>query len=142
MVTFQVDDVTPAAEKLGTRPLASLFPDALAVGPGPEVVAPDGVHPLLSAVGRAFADHRPLVLSPDAVWLTILQGVAQHVKLKAEELRPLLVNHSGKKRLEVSLTGPMPGDEASWLDITETFLDQYRGRADGRSDHPARCVRR
>jgi Domain of unknown function (DUF4419) len=35
------------------------------------------------------------VLSPDAVWLTIAQGVAQHVRMNAEELRPRLVNHGG-----------------------------------------------
>jgi len=35
------------------------------------------IHPLLGAVHVAFAEHRPLVLSPDALWLTILQGVAQ-----------------------------------------------------------------
>ena len=66
---------------------------------------PDGVHPLLSAVARAFADHRPLVLSPDAVWLTIAQGVAQHVRLHAEELRPRLVRHAGRKRLNVIIDG-------------------------------------
>ena len=86
MVTFAVDDVTPAGSRLPERPLAELFPDALAVGgdPAQPVLEPDGVHPLLSAVARAFADHRPLVLSPDAVWLTIAHGVAQHVRLHAE----------------------------------------------------------
>ena len=38
----------------------------------------------MAAVALAFAQHRPLVLSPDAVWLTIAQGVAQHVRLHAE----------------------------------------------------------
>ncbi|GGM87432.1 DUF4419 domain-containing protein [Dactylosporangium sucinum] len=48
-------------------------PSAGAIGGDPDrpVLAPDGVHPLFGAVARAFADHRPLVLSPDAVWLTI-----------------------------------------------------------------------
>ena len=103
MVTFGVDDVLPAAEALPTEPLGDVFADVLAVGGDPElrILPPDGVHPLLGAVGRAFADHRPLVLSPDAVWLTIAQGVAQHIRLHAEELRPLLVNHTGRKRLEV-----------------------------------------
>ncbi|MEV4138816.1 DUF4419 domain-containing protein [Dactylosporangium sp. NPDC049742] len=29
-----------------------------------------------------------MVLSPDAVWLSIAHGVAQHVRLHAEQLRP------------------------------------------------------
>ncbi|MEU4222037.1 DUF4419 domain-containing protein [Actinoplanes sp. NPDC026623] len=103
MARFAVDDVVPVVEALPTRALGELFADALAIGGDPvlPVLTPDGVHPLLSAVGRAFAEHRPLVLTPDAVWLTIAQGVAQHVRLNAEQLRPRLVSHAGRKRLEV-----------------------------------------
>jgi hypothetical protein len=123
MVTFAVDDVTPAGAPLPARALGELFPDALAVGGDPalRVLDPDGVHPLLSAVARAFADHRPLVLSPDAVWLTIAQGVAQHVRLHAEELRPQLVRHAGKRRLAVTVDGAMPHDAAEWAHMTESF---------------------
>jgi hypothetical protein len=93
-----------------------VFEGALAIGGDANlrVVPPDGMHPLLGAIGRAFAEHRPIVLSPDAVWLTIAQGVAQHVRLHAEELRPLPVNHSGRRRLTVEIGGPMPHDAASW----------------------------
>jgi hypothetical protein len=124
MVTFPVDDVTPVTDALPTRPFADQFPDALAVGGDAHVLAPDGVHPLLSAVAKAFAEHRPLVLSPDAVWLTIARGIAQHVKLHAEELRQLLVSHSGKKRLEVPIDGPMPTDAQSWAHVVELFAKQ------------------
>ncbi|GAA0798156.1 DUF4419 domain-containing protein [Spirilliplanes yamanashiensis] len=123
MVTFPVDDVPPATDRLPTRALGELCDGALAVGgdPGLPVLEPDGMHPLLSAVGRAFAQHRPLVLSPDAVWLTIAQGVAQHVRLNAERLRPALVRHTGRKRLTVPLHGPMPRDAASWGGIVDAF---------------------
>jgi hypothetical protein len=79
------------------------------------------VHPLLGAVGRAFAEHRPLVLSPDAVWLTIASGVAQHIRLHAEELRPRLVSHPDQKRLTVTIDGPVPADAASWADLVAEF---------------------
>jgi hypothetical protein len=51
------------------------------------------VHPLLGAIHVAFAEHRLLVLSPDVVWLTILAGVTQHVRLSAERLRDRFVRH-------------------------------------------------
>jgi hypothetical protein len=123
VVTFAVDDVVPAAEPLPVQPVGELFPDAVVVGGDAAlpVVVPDGVHPLLSAVGRAFAEHRRLVLSPDAVWLTIAQGVAQHVRLHAEQLRPRLVGHAGRKRLTVTVDGSMPEDGASWQDVVERF---------------------
>jgi hypothetical protein len=42
-------------------------------GDGDKIVFKNGadcVAPLLAAVHVAFAQHRPLVLAPDAVWLT------------------------------------------------------------------------
>ena len=119
MISFGVDDVVPAGDLLPTRPLRSLWPEAMAIGGDPvrPLLEPDGIHPLLSAVGKAFAEHRPLVLSPDAVWLTIAQGVAQHVRLHAEELRPRLVSHAGRKRLSVMRDGPMPADAESWAEL-------------------------
>lgn len=123
MVSFRVDDVTPAEEKLPVLAVGDLFPDALVFGgdPAMPVLENDGVQPLLSAVGRAFAGHRPLVLSPDAVWLTIMQGLAQHVRLNSEELRPRLVGHAGKKRLSVVVDGAMPADADSWQVLAEEF---------------------
>jgi Domain of unknown function (DUF4419)/UvrB/uvrC motif len=129
MATFMVDDVLPAAQALPTRPVGELWPDAIVVGGDPQlpVLAPDGIHPLLSAVGRAFAEHRPLVLSPDAVWLTIAHGVAQHVRLHAEALRPRLVGHAGRKRLEVVVDGAMPRDEDSWRQVVDSLAKQLAG---------------
>ncbi|WP_344899093.1 DUF4419 domain-containing protein [Actinomadura meridiana] len=123
MVTFRVDDVVPAAEKLPARPLGDQFPDALVVGgdPAVPVLENNGVHPLLSAVGRAFGGHRPLVLSPDAVWLTVMQGLAQHVHLNAEQLRSRLVNHDARKQLTVVVDGQLPQHPGAWQDTVELF---------------------
>lgn len=58
-------------------------------------------HALLSTIHLAFSEHRPLILSPDMIWITILQGFAQHVKNNSEELRHLFVSHTGKARIEI-----------------------------------------
>jgi uncharacterized protein DUF4419 len=47
----------------------------------------------------AFSQHRPLTLSPDAIWLVIAQGFGHHVAEKAEALRPRLVRHQGRREL-------------------------------------------
>jgi hypothetical protein len=113
-ITFAVDDVTPAAAPLPTRPLRELAPDALLVGGDPETPVVDhrGVHPLLAAVHVAFSQHRALVLSPDVLWLTIAQGFAQHIRLHAETLRPRLVRHAGRGKIVVGHQGPPPRDPA------------------------------
>lgn len=120
MVTFPVDDVTPVTDALPTRPMSDLFPGAFAVGGDARVLKPNGVHPLLHAVSKAFAEHRPLVLSPDAVWLTITRGVAQHVRLHAEELRSVLVSHQGRGRIEVLA----PPEADPWSTVIEHLAKQ------------------
>ncbi len=50
---------------------------------------------------KAYAEHRPVVLSPDDVWLCISQGFAQHVNKNAEALRDKLVFHEDKMTLKV-----------------------------------------
>lgn len=59
------------------------------------------VHPLIEAVHTAFAEHYPLVLSPDDVWLCLAQGLALHVEANAEALRSRFVRHQGTLTLMV-----------------------------------------
>ena len=106
-ITFEVDDVVKASTAPPTRTLREHLGEVMAFGGDGErrVLAGNGssVHPFLGAVHTAFAEHRPLVLSPDSVWLTILAGVTQHVRLNAERLRGRLVRHANKQTLKVSL---------------------------------------
>lgn len=122
MWRFSVDEVVPASERLPTRPLGERYQDALAIGgdQSAPVIDHGDTHPLLAAVGLAFEQHRPLALSPDAVWLTIAQGVAQHVRLHADDLRPRLVRHQGRKRLTIT-TASIPSDPAGWANAVALF---------------------
>jgi hypothetical protein len=60
-----------------------------------------GYHAFFDGMRAAYAGHRPVVLSPDIIWLLIAQGFAHHVNNNAEELRPLFVDFTGKRSLEV-----------------------------------------
>lgn len=66
---------------------------------------PDSVryseHPFFDGVRYAYANHHPMVINPDVVWLTIEQGFALHVEHNAEALRYLFVEHEGQKELRV-----------------------------------------
>jgi hypothetical protein len=80
--------------------------------------------PLLAAVHTAFSQHRPLVLSPDAVWITLAQGVAHHMAIHGERLRTRFVAHQGKLDLlftcrdwvEGSPENPWPEAFAGWAE--------------------------
>jgi hypothetical protein len=56
-------------------------------------------HPLLDTLYRAWNDHRPVVLSPDVVWLTLTGGLARHLQVHASEFRDRLVSHAGQEVL-------------------------------------------
>jgi hypothetical protein len=78
--------------------------------------------PLLAAVYTAFCQHRPLLLTPDAVWITVAQGVAHHMAIHGERLRPGFVAHRDKLNLvfecrdwvDRSPENPWPEAFASW----------------------------
>jgi hypothetical protein len=60
-----------------------------------------GNSPLFTAMSLAFNSHYPLVLKPDAVWLTILFGLVTHIDKNAEGLRHHFVSHSDKETLTI-----------------------------------------
>jgi hypothetical protein len=90
-IQFKVDEVTPASEPLPVSSLRTVLERVL-----------DG-RLLASNYGEDIElVDRPLILGPDAFWLTIGQGFAQHVNLHHEALRDRLVRHEGKRQLVVS----------------------------------------
>ncbi len=81
------------------------------------------LHPLMQAIHLAFSQHRPLVLSPDSIWLTIVQGFGHHVHENAEALRDRIVSHEGKKDLEVKTRSL---DAEHWPLLTAKFSAAIR----------------
>jgi hypothetical protein len=85
-IRFAVDDVKPAVDRLPTIFARTQFEQVLTTpllafshDETFETIADREIHPLALAVHTAFSEHRPLVLTPDIIWLTIAQGVAQHI---------------------------------------------------------------
>jgi Domain of unknown function (DUF4419) len=150
-VTFAVEDVTPASSPLETcKPLEAV--QALLNG-GIERSATDesgqrnpmrgrvescwsysldcvadiGHHPLLAAAHLAFSGHRPLVLSPDMIWVTIVQGFAQHIQLNPEAHRAFLVRHEGKRELIVDRDDMYRrSPENPWAEVVGEFASLLR----------------
>ena len=85
------------------------------------------LHPLIEAVHRAFNDHRPLVLSPDAIWLTIVQGFAHHLIANSEAFRGRIVAHHGKKELCVQSLSLEP---VVWPQLVAQLSSQIRDNSD------------
>lgn len=77
---------------------------------------------------RAYAEHRPLVLSPDMVWLLISQGFARYVNAHSEELRDQIVNHTEKMDLVVETKKDLIHEDPDWEKLIASFaaqIDEY-----------------
>jgi Domain of unknown function (DUF4419) len=84
-------------------------------------------HPVLAALYRAFMQHRPLCLSPDMIWLLLCQGVAHHINVHTEDLRPRFVRHQGKARIEVRRDDFIKGSlENPWGEVIDELSTRVR----------------
>jgi hypothetical protein len=91
-----------------------------------QVVKSSANHPLVSAVHLAFSEHRPLLLTPDIIWMTIAQGFVQHINNHAEALRDRFVTHSGKETL--TITAERLSDRKDWIEAVHQWSLLIRDR--------------
>jgi hypothetical protein len=87
-----------------------------------------GCHPLLWALHLAFAEHRPVSLSPDSIWLTVTQGLANHVNMNAERLRQHFVRHKDQLTIAVRRDDFVKGSpENPWPEVFSELSQQIKG---------------
>ncbi len=143
--TFEVDGVEIASDLLGTRSgrevtmewtggaeysKSSLDNWNSELNPQTGGLVYIDESPFFAMVCYAFAQHRPVVLSPDEVWMVICQGFSQFVNRDPETFRKYIVEHDGKDTLEVPM---WPG--TGWEDMIGGFSDLIdRNTKDGISD--------
>ena len=79
---------------------------------------------LFQCIVQAYAEHRPLVLSPDMIWLHICQVFSHYLNNNSEALRNKFVDYNGKMSLVVQTKKCLLHEEADWSGIMEDFLRQ------------------
>jgi hypothetical protein len=85
------------------------------------------VHALVFAAHASFCFHYPLTLSPDMIWLLIVQGVAEHVNANAAKLRRMLVRHQGKILITVNRHDLVRGfPNQPWPEVVAEFIRKIR----------------
>ncbi len=90
------------------------------------LVAGVAFHPVIAALHLGFMDHRPVSLSPDMIWLMVVQGVANHINNHAETLRPRFVKHAGKVNLSVRRDDFIKGTDNPWIEVFQEFGHKVR----------------
>jgi hypothetical protein len=97
----------------------------------PDRIVNYGYHSFFNGIYHAYMDHRPVVLSPDAIWLLISQGFAQHVNANAEKLRHYFVDFDGKLTLIVVTSAvTLDNPDSPWETIFPQFTRQIAEHTD------------
>ena len=84
------------------------------------------MHPLAQAVHTAYAEHLPLILTPDSIWYCISSAVATYINKYSEEVRSTFVNHEGKKRIEVVRNDFVLGAKNPWNEVIDEFTEKIK----------------
>ena len=137
LIRFEVDENLPEPEKAlsyydsAEQQARALVSNSVPYGYKPEILAYSFAGEKMAfmredvffdALVNAYADHRPFVLSPDAVWQLISFNFSEYVNNHSEEMRSLLVSHEGVKELKIMTEEDILGDKnADWSDIFEKF---------------------
>ena len=145
-ITFRVDPDLPEPTGQGlslmdSRKLISTFLDKSEIpgdaervvgsGLGDGQIAYYGESPFFKGLIEAFADHRPVVLSPDVIWFLICKGFAHYVNDNPEAIRDLFVDHEGKIDLVVLTYKELLSGGADFEDIVDGFYGQIRNSTKG-----------
>ena len=138
-IKFEVDEDLPKVETeqksfmtIKSDGLArSLVSESVPFGYKPEILAYSFADEKMAyaredvffhALVRAYAEHRPFVLSPDMVWQLIGFNFSEYVNNHAEAMRSLLVPHEGVKDLKIMTEEDILGKKnANWSDLFDKF---------------------
>lgn len=142
-VTFAVDEVTPADHyygwhRSGLEIAKSINRDYSGAGGllsdwEPEIITNSfadvdnlydiGEDVVFQMLMIAWCQHRPVVLSPDVIWLIICQQFSYQVNLHPEQFRHRLVEHKGKKDLVIETDTPI-SEISDWESVIFSFVTE------------------
>ena len=81
---------------------------------------------LIQGLVLAYKNHFPITVSPDMIWLLILQGYSRFMDKYSELVREKYVNFKGQKTLKVNRMGTWvhSATEEDWNGIIDEFVEQ------------------
>lgn len=103
----------------------------VAISEAPDSLVSLGYHAFVDGMYRAYAEHRPFVLSPDMIWLLISQGFARHINAAPEKYRDLFVEYGGRMTLVVRSDNSLGNPNSKWADIFPQFTEQIAANVKG-----------
>ena len=81
---------------------------------------------LIQGLVLAYKNHYPITITPDMIWILVLQGFSRFMEKHAEKVREIFVNFSGKKELNVERNDltPYTATKEDWDGIMKEFVEK------------------
>ena len=92
-----------------------------------EKLVPTSMHAFVNTVYKAYADHRPLKLSPDMIWLLIAQGISIHVNENHANLKNVLFKNNEPIEIYVRNDSLVYKTPQSWKKLVDQFNEKING---------------
>ena len=85
-----------------------------------------GKSSLIQGLILAYKNHYPITITPDMIWILILQGFSRFMEKYAEQMREKFVNFTGKKDLKVERLqySPYSATKEVWDGIMKEFVEK------------------
>ena len=83
---------------------------------------------LMAAAHFAYLNHYPLKISVSDFILMIGQGLAAHMEVHAEDVRPFFVNHEGKEKITIERPGFHLEGGNDWSTVFGEFAENIKER--------------
>jgi len=131
-VSFVVDEVEIADSLLKTDPAGTIFENkigkTLLFMPEEQagfeyVYTPN--NGLIQTVQECYDNHRPLILTPDVIWLAICQGVSIHINEHYDSLKNIIFTGSKPNAILIRNDSLEYGGK-HWKNLISSFSDKTR----------------
>lgn len=80
----------------------------------------------LQTIHDCYADHRPLIISPDAIWLLICQGFAIHLNTLPDSIRDTIYKSESKKILELRIDSLITNKCEYWKQYIDYIAEKIK----------------
>lgn len=131
-VLFAVDDVEPADSLLLTDTTKKVIENKI----GKEImfmpeeqqnslIVPCGNNGLIQTLQECYDNHRPLVLTPDIIWLAICQGVSIHINENYDSLKNIVFAENKPDIIKVR-NDSLEYSSIHWKNLIDSIANQSK----------------
>ena len=81
---------------------------------------------LIQGLVLAYKNHYPITITPDMIWILVLQGFSRFMEKYEDSVRDIFVNFEGKKELNVEIYNKTPytATKEDWDGIMKEFVEK------------------